>query len=255
MGKLLLVVALCACTALGQRTNAPLRGQVSDELGGVIVGATVVVVDAAGVEKTATTNQDGNYVLSGLAPGKYTLRIKASGFAPFENPELEVVTGRSQPINVTLKVTIEQQRVTIDGNNGGLSTEPENNAGAITLKGSDLDSLPDDPDDLTAALQALAGPSVGPNGGQVFIDGFSGGRMPPLSSIREVRINQNPFSAEYDRLGMGRIEILTKPGSDKFRGQASFNFNNQALNSRNPFAPTRPPYLQRQFGGNLGGPI
>ena len=74
-------------------------------------------------------------------------------------------------------------------------------------------------------------------------------------TIREIRINSNPYSAEYDRPGFGRIEILTKPGTDRFRGQASFSFNNQALNSRNPFAPTRPPYLSRQYGGNLSGPI
>jgi hypothetical protein len=127
--------------------------------------------------------------------------------------------------------------------------------GAIVLKGTDLESLPDDPDDLAAALQALAGPAAGPNGGQIYIDGFTGGRLPPLASIREIRINSNPYSAEYDRPGFGRIEILTRPGTDRFRGQASFNFNNQAFNSRNPFAPTRAPYMSRQFGGNLSGPI
>ena len=52
--------------------------------------------------------------------------------------------------------------------------------------------LPDDPEALSAAVQAMAGPSAGPNGGQIFIDGFTGGRMPPKESIREVRINQNP---------------------------------------------------------------
>ncbi len=72
---------------------------------------------------------------------------------------------------------------------------------------------------------------------------------------REIRINANPFSAEYDRPGFGRIEILTKPGTDRFRGQASFSFNNQALNARNPFAPTRAPYFSRQYGGNFSGPI
>ena len=120
--------------------------------------------------------------------------------------------------------------------NRELSTEPENNAGAVVLKGDDLDALPDDPDDLAAALQALAGPSAGPNGGQIFVDGFTGGRLPPRASIREIRINSNPFSAEYDRLGFGRIEILTRPGTDRYRGQVSFNFNDDALNSRNPFA-------------------
>ena len=255
MGKLLLVVVLCACTAMGQQASGTLRGQVFDELGGVIVGASVVVVNAAGVEKTATTNQDGNYVIGGLAPGKYTLRVNGKGFAPFESPDVEVVAGRNQPVNVTLKVTIEQQKVTIDSDSGRLSTDPDNNTGAVVLKGADIEALPDDPDDLEAALQALAGPSAGPNGGQIFIDGFTGGRLPPKSSIREIRINSNPFSSEYDRMGFGRIEILTRPGTDKFRGSASFSFNDNALNSRNPFAPDRPSYQSRQYGGNLSGPI
>jgi len=255
MGKLLLVVALCACTAFGQRATGTLRGQVSDELGGVIVGASVVLVDATGAQKTATTNQDGNYVIGGLAPGKYTLRVNASGFAPFESPDVDVASGRGEPVNVTLKVTIEQQKVTVNSDNAGLSTEPENNTGAVILKGGDIEALPDDPDDLEAALQALAGPSAGPNGGQIFIDGFTGGRLPPKASIREIRINSNPFSAEYDRMGFGRIEILTRPGTDKFRGSASFSFNDNNLNSRNPFAPDRPAYQSRQYGGNLSGPI
>ncbi len=115
--------------------------------------------------------------------------------------------------------------------------------------------MPEDPDDLAAALQALAGPSAGPNGGQIYIDGFTGGRLPPRASIREIRINQNPFSAEYDRLGFGRIEILTRPGTDRLRGSAFFNFNDEALNSRNPFVPNRAPYQSRQYGGNLSGTL
>ena len=101
--------------------------------------------------------------------------------------------------------------------------EPDNNATALVIKGDDLMALPDDPDDLSDALQALAGPGAGPNGGAIYIDGFSGGQLPPKESIREIRINQNPFSAEYDRLGFGRIEILTKPGTDKYRGTLYFN--------------------------------
>lgn len=256
MGRLLLIITLCAATALAQQTNGSLRGQVLDEFGGAIVGATITAIDAKGTEKTATTNDQGMYVFNGLAPGKYTVRVSTSGFAPYENPEVEVTPGRGgQPLNITLKVTIEEQKVTIESDSRALSTDAENNAGAIVLKGSDLESLPEDPDDLAAALQALAGPSAGPNGGQIFIDGFTGGRLPPLSSIREIRINSNPFSAEYDRLGFGRIEILTKPGTDKLRGQVSFNFNHDRLNSRNPFAPTRPPHQSRQYGGNLGGPL
>jgi hypothetical protein len=136
-----------------------------------------------------------------------------------------------------------------------LSLEPENNAGAIIIKGQDLDALPDDPDEMVEALQALAGPAAGPNGGQIFVDGFTGGRIPPKSSIREIRINANPFSAEYDRLGFGRIEILTKAGTDQLRAETSFRFNDDGLNTRNPFAPNKPPYQRRDWSGNLSGPL
>ena len=78
--------------------------------------------------------------------------------------------------------------------------------------------------------------------------------MPPKESIREIRINQNPFSAENEQAS-GRIEILTRPGTDKLRGSSFFNFEDESLNSRNPFSSTRTPYQIRSFGGNLGGPI
>jgi hypothetical protein len=255
MKKILLVIALCVSSVAAQQRAGGLKGQVLDELGGAMVGVTVTAVNAQGVEKTTVTNDGGIYTINGLAPGKYTIRAVASGFGIYENAEVEIQPAKIQQLDITLKVTIEEQKVTVAADSNGLTTEPENNAGAIVLKGDDLDSLPDDPDDLAAALQALAGPSAGPNGGQIFIDGFTGGRLPPRSAIREIRVNANPFSAEYDRLGFGRIEILTRPGSDRFRGQASFNFNDDALNSRNPFAPNRPPHQSRQYGGNFGGPI
>jgi hypothetical protein len=255
MLRLLLIVVFCAGVVPGQQGTGSLKGQISDEFGGVIVGATVVAVNANGVEKTTTTNGDGNFVINGLAPGKYTIKVTAPGFANHETADVEAIAGRSAQLNVTLKVTIEQQKVTVASDTTGVNTEPENNVGAIVLKGADLESLPDDPDDLAAALQALAGPGAGPNGGQIYIDGFSGGRLPPLSTIREIRINSNPYSAEYDRPGFGRTEILTKPGTDRFRGEGFFTFNNQALNSRNPFQTTRAPYLSRRYGGQLSGPI
>src|SRR5713226_9650036 len=193
MGRLLLILILCVGATFGQQKMGTLKGQVADEFGGVIVGATVVAVDTNGVEKTASTNGDGAYVVNGLAPGKYTVQVKAKGFGDYEQADVELTAGRAQQLNVTLKVTIEQQKVTVTPEGTGVSTEPENNLGAIVLKGADLESLPDDPDDLVAALQALAGPAAGPNGGQIFIDGFNGGRMPPLASIREIRINSNPY--------------------------------------------------------------
>ena len=136
-----------------------------------------------------------------------------------------------------------------------MSVDPNQNAGALVLSGKDLDTLSDDPDQLADDLQALAGPSAGPNGGQIYIDGFTGGRLPPKSSIREVRLNQNPFSAEYDKLGFGRIEIFTKPGTDKYRGQFMSMFSDDAFNARNPFVAEKPPFQSRIFSGSLSGPI
>ncbi len=136
-----------------------------------------------------------------------------------------------------------------------VSTEASNNASAMVLTGSDLDALSDNPDDLLADLQALAGPAAGPSGGSIFIDGFSGGELPPKSSIREIRINQNPFSPEYDKLGFGRIEIFTKPGTDKFRGSVGYNFANDALNSRNAYAAQKAPFHLNELSGSLSGPI
>ena len=135
----------------------------------------------------------------------------------------------------------------------GLSADQA--AGAVVIEGTQLDALPDDPDELADALQALAGSAAGPNGGQVFVDGFSNGRMPPRSAIRQIRLNSSPFSAEYDRPGFGRIEILTKPGSESYHGQATLRFNDAALNTRDPYATSKPSYQRTTWDADLGGPL
>jgi len=248
-----MMVVLSAVFAFGEQARGTLRGVIKDELGATIVGATVIVTDPSGVEKTAITNGEGAYVFNGLAPGKYLVRANAPGFTLSEDSELDLTAGQRATLDLTLKVTIEEQKVTIAAETP-LSTEATDNANQTLITGKDLDALPDDPDELAAALQALAGPSMGPNGGQIFVDGFSGGRMPSKDSIREIRINQNPFAAENDQAS-GRIEILTRPGTDKLRGGAFFNFEDESLNSRNPFSSTKTPFQVRSYGGNLGGPI
>ena len=246
------IVSLSAVLVNAQQNRSTLRGLVTDELGAGVVGASVVLNDLNGVQKAATTsNDEGVYTFSGVQPGKYFLIASAPGFAGSDPAEVELTGGR-QTLDLVLKVTIEE-RVTVAAETP-LSTEATNNANQTLISGKDLDALPDDPDELAAALQALAGPSVGPNGGQIFIDGFTGGRMPPKESIREIRINQNPFAAENDQPS-GRVDILTRPGTDKMRGSSYFNFEDESLNSRNPFSDSRTPYQVRSYGGNLGGPL
>jgi len=248
------IAALLLNSAIVAQQTGSLGGQVVDTLGSVVVGATVTAVSADGKEKTTTTNQRGEFTISGLEAGNYIVRVIADKFSFFENPTVEVKAGPKTNFTATLTVAALEQKVEVAADSG-VSTDPDANASSTVLKEKDLEGLPDDPDELEAALQAIAGPAAGPNGGQIYIDGFTGGRMPPKEAIREIRINQNPFSAEYDRVGFGRIEILTKPGFEKFRGSANFNFNDESLNSRNPFAANRAPSQRRNYSGFFSGPI
>jgi Carboxypeptidase regulatory-like domain len=236
------------------QATGSVSGQVFDSLGAVVIGANVIAVDANAKEKSAITNKQGEFSINGLVPGTYTVRVVATKFSLYEQAEVEVKAGEKSALTIALTVQAVKENVDINANNQ-VDTDPNNSAGTTVLKKEDIEALPDDPDELEAALQALAGPSAGPNGGQIYIDGFTGGRLPPKDTIREIRINQNAFSAEYDRLGFGRIEILTKPGSDKWRGQAFMNFNDESLNSRNPFALNRASSQTRFYGGNVSGPV
>jgi Carboxypeptidase regulatory-like domain len=246
---------LClASGALAQQTTGTLRGVLTDDSGAVIPAAKVTI-EGSGVSKAAQTQADGSYTFPGLAPGQYTVSVNFPGFSSFSKA-VAVSAGGTVQVPIQLSLATEKQEVSVQAEAGpSISVEPDNNATAMVIKGEDLQALPDDPDDLADALQALAGPAAGPGGGQIYIDGFSGGQLPPKESIREIRINQNPFSAEFDRLGFGRIEILTKPGSDKFRGAIMLNDTDAVLNTRNPFASNKPDYSNRMWSANIGGPI
>ena len=100
MKKIVLAIGiwtLCVSVAglvVAQQRAGSLRGQVLDELGGAIVGASVTVIDAKGVEKSVVTNNAGTYIVNGLAPGKYTVRAVNAGFAISETPDVEVTSGK-----------------------------------------------------------------------------------------------------------------------------------------------------------------
>ncbi|HEY6248910.1 MAG TPA: carboxypeptidase regulatory-like domain-containing protein, partial [Candidatus Angelobacter sp.] len=251
---LLLVLPLLPGCAVAQSPSVTLRGVVADPSGAVIPGATIAVKKSGTQPVTTKTDGSGAYEIKGLQPGTYTVSVAVKGFSVVSR-ELEVTADASQKLDFTLEISAQQAEIVVEGEGARVSTNPESNGGSIVMSGKDLDALSDDPDELQSELQALAGPSAGPNGGQIYIDGFTGGQLPPKSSIREIRINQNPFSAEYDKLGFGRIEILTKPGTDKFHGQFFFNDNNAIFNTRNPFVPNQPGYQSEMINGNIGGPI
>src|SRR5947209_8397189 len=244
----------------GRSGNGAITGTVKDDTGGVIPGATITVSTEKGTVQTVQSGADGTYTFRGLPPGAYSVSATYSGLQQEGATAITLAPGQAATGNITMTLQVQKQEVTVtDTATNTVSTDPANNAGALVLRQEDLDALPDDPDDLTADLQALAGPAAGPGGNQIFVDGFTGGRLPPKESIREIRINSNPFSAEYDKLGYGRIEIFTKPGSDKFHGQGYYGTSDGIWNSRNPFLVTPgftdPPFRTKLFGVHVSGPL
>ncbi len=228
-----------------------LRGRITDESQALVPGAKVAVAGPA--KRTAVANSQGEYRFADLPPGRYTLTATAPQLSL---PQLTFsLSAEPLTLNLVLKISLGTQTLNVDGAANAIAADTRNNPAALVLRGEDLEALSDKPEDLAADLMALAGPSAGPNGGAIFVDGFSGGNLPSKDSIREIRINQNPFAPENDRVGYGTIEIFTKPGSDKFKGAVYYNFADASLNSRNPYAASKAPFRLHEYGGNFGGPL
>ncbi|MCL2659946.1 MAG: carboxypeptidase regulatory-like domain-containing protein [Acidobacteriaceae bacterium] len=267
---LFFLLAFAAVAASAQApAHAPvtgsIHGTVTDPDLAVIPGADITLTSASGKPMVTKSRADGTYSFRGVAAGTYSLTITMSGFADVTKPELVVAAGKALSVDVKMAIEATSQEIHVSADDGSqVSMEADSNASSTVIKGKDLDALSDDPDELSSELMALAGPSAGPDGGEIYVDGFTGGQLPPKSSIREIRINQNPFSAQFDRMGWGRVEILTKPGTDKFHGQFMMQGNDSSFNALTPqLGPLppdgvqlpQPPYHTIMGMGNISGPI
>jgi len=241
----------------GQQSTGILRGTVTDPSGASIPGAIVTAVEPGGRKRSVTTGSNGNYILGGLQLGSWTVEANAPGLVQ-PAPRTISIQPAGNTLNLQMDVEAGHQEVTVsDATESEVSIDPAQSASAQVMQNEDLGALADDVDDLLTDLQALAGPSAGLNGALVFIDGFSAGdgALPNKDAIREIRVNQNPFSPEFDTLGTGHIEIITKPGSDHLRGEAYFGYGDSLFNSRNPYGDRKAPFNLKDFGGSLGGKI
>lgn len=248
-----LLVVLLSCPFLhGQSLPTSVSGTVTDPSGAIIPGADITFGDNKSPAQITKTDDRGIYKFEGVTPGLYTITAVANGFAGFHKEGIQVNAGHSITVNISLQIDVQQQQITVSDD--AVDSSPDKNGGAIVLKGKDLDALSDNPQDLQTQLQAIAG-SDPESGSQFFVDGFSGGKLPPKSSIREIRINQNPYSAQYDAQGMGRIEIFTKPGTDKLHGDFYMNGNDSSFNARNPYVQEQPPYHSLYAEGDINGPL
>jgi hypothetical protein len=253
LGPLVLLISVLIARSSAAQ-SASLVGAVLDPSSAAIPGAQISVSSTSQTLHTKS-GPDGRYAFRALAPAVYSLSVTAKGFAPLTVPDVAIVAGQAKELNLPLSIAVAQQDVTVADQNQGVGINSDQNANATIIRGSALNALSDDPDELRDELQALAGPATGPSGGEIYVDGFAGGQLPPKSSILEIRVNQNPFSSEFDRLGYGRLEIITKPGSQKFQGSVSSGGTSSYFNTANPLVSNQPGYYQYTIVGNLAGPI
>lgn len=227
-----------------------LRGVVVDASGAIIEGAEVTL-SGSGVERKLVTDGQGRFESARLPAGSYSVRAAAAGFSASEKTGVRIAAGGTAAVDFELAILPTQDEITVaDGlYRGRLTTES-----VFILSGRGLDALPDGPGGLMASLRIMA-PFAGPQGPQVLINGFRGRRLPPKQVIRAVHFKGNAFSAENDELGVGSIEIFTKPGTKRFEGEGFFSFSNHSLNSRNPFSPERIPFQSAILSGSLSGPL
>jgi hypothetical protein len=222
----------------------------------LIPGVKITLTTTAGDEVvSAVSDSSGNFLIRDLKPGEYIVRATFEGFLPFQSAVITLTPNQVKRVNIVMAIEVAQQTVAVSDEAAEVNLDAGGNTSAVMINGNDLGALSDDPDELASELSALAGPAAGPSGGEIFIDGFSGGELPPKSAILEIRINQNPFSAEFDRLGYGRTEILTKPGTEKLHGQVLLQGNDRSFNTGNPFTANIPEYYSYQFSGSLSGAI
>jgi hypothetical protein len=241
----------CFCQA-----TSSLRGTLLDPTGAGVSGATVQLETSSGVTVIQTqTDSKGDFNLLNRLNGNLSLHVPAySGFASLTLPIR--LTGDVSGIKIILTAEPVQEDITVGADNA-LSMDSSANRDTITTAGDDLRKLPVFDQDYIAALTPFLDSSAGSSGGlTIIVDGVemkSAGVS--ASAIQEVRVNNDPYSAEFTRPGRGRIEIITKPGSPVFHGEANFIIRDAIFNARNYFSPVRPPEDRRIYEGHLAGPV
>jgi hypothetical protein len=278
-----------ASTAAAQEAGS-IAGTVQDNTGGVLVGATVTITSAAGVSQTATSNEQGEYTIPGLAPGNYKVSISATGFKDFQKTDVVVAAGQPvrvdatlQPSSVTSSVNVEGQSISkIETENAqmvGNITEKE--LGKIGLNGRNFTQLitlapgvsnQTGQDEAKVGVKGSVKYSV--NGGRVEYNTFEvdGSDVlnasvngsdsvlivtPSLDALSDVQVLTSNYGAQYGRSASGTIIATTRSGASTFHGDAYYFNRNEAFNARNFFDQTKsaPLYRKNDMGFTIGGPL
>ena len=272
--------------AQGTITFAQLNGAVRAASGAPLQGATVSVRDLE-TNRTATsvTNEAGNYVVPNLPPGRYELTVELGGFSTYTQTGLVLTVGQTATADVTLALAGIAETVTVTAE--GRPIEPTRTEISQTIVLQQIQSLPVSGRLFTDFALLAPGVSTGRTSlgttvtefeitqlsfggmrsfsnlitvdGADFINANTGVQRatPPQESVQEFRVVNNSFGAEYGRALGGIVNVVTRSGTNSWRGSAYQYFQNDALNARSLLNPEpRPNTLEQiQFGAAIGGPI
>jgi hypothetical protein len=186
--------------------NYKLAGLVTDSTGGSIAAVTIEVADVAA--KTATrarTDSEGKFTVGPLPPGEYVLSVSKKGFEPHREPV--TLSNAHAFVRVALTLATQQYSITVDGGSSQMDTASAAHQDAFTLDQKTFSDLPVRDGDILSALSSFVNPTGGA-AATIIVDGMERTDADlPLSSIQQVRINNNAYSAEFPKPGRGRIEI------------------------------------------------
>ena len=243
-------------------------GIVQDQTGAVIPGATVQLlpVDVApappgatsqsSASRTVVSDAAGAFRFDRVGSGAYDLHVDFPGFKP--NITRIRVGGRAPtPTTIVMEIEGLSQEVSVTGGGNQTGTEGRSNLDAVAVDEKALDDLPVLDQDVVGALSRfLDSSSIGTAGATLVVDGVEVNALAvSASAVQQIKINQDPYAAEYMRPGRGRIEIVTKPGGRDYNGTFNVRFRDSALSATNAFAATKPPQQRRIFEGTVSGPV
>ena len=241
--------------------QTPPRGRlvvtVIDQTGAVLQSAPVTVTgqddatQAAGARIVATSPV-GVAAIDGLVPGRYTIQVEFPGFETAVIRGLRIRAGETRR-TVLLQLAKFDAEVNVAREKQAAALDPLGAAFSTVLTREQIAALPDDPDEMERVLKAMA-----PPGATIRIDGFTGGKLPPKSQIRSIRLPRMDMMAAQNHGGLSgamHIDIMTQPGMGPMRGGVDFAFRDDALNARNPFAPVKGDEGLQRYGASLSGTI
>src|SRR2546422_278583 len=243
--------------ALMAQQPGQVQGTVEDPHRAPVAQASVkLIAQPTGTALKTVTDEAGHFVFTEVAAGEYLLQVKMQGF---EKAELQLKVGSSPTPaqRVRLKVATVTEEITVSARSAD-PTAPDQNTTAVDLDHDLLRSLPAKNDNPLAVASLFVDPAAnGAEGTKIVVDGVEGDQLDvPLSSVKSISVNKNPYSTEFGRPGKGRIEVVTRGGSiRRFHRRFSFTFRDASMDARNAFAAVRGPRRRELFEGSIDGPL